>query len=398
MNAEVLLVANARIPSERAQTLQVVQMAAAFARAGAETTLVHARRARVLALPPGTDAWDYYRAGPPCGAPRHLEAVPCLDWIDHLPRALQFLPARLQELTFARAAARAVLARRAPAGRASFAYVRDAEAALSLTRRRHPRVFLEIHRVPGGRTRRRWLREAAAGARGVVAISGGVRADLERLGVAPAAITVEHDGFAAERFGALAERAEARRALGLDATRVLVVYTGSLIDWKGVDLLVEAARELGELDFAVAGGMPEDVARLRARARGLANVRIDGFQPPERVALYLAAADLGVVPNRSTPAISGRYTSPLKVFEAMAAGLPLVASDVPALRELLSHGEDAWLVAPDEPRALAAGIRALAGDAALRARFAKHFRARASAHTWDARARRLLAWMGERSA
>jgi glycosyltransferase involved in cell wall biosynthesis len=139
--------------------------------------------------------------------------------------------------------------------------------------------------------------------------------------------------------------------------------------------------------------MERDVARILALAEGLGNVRVDGFQPPARVPLYLAAGDLGVVPNRSKPAISARYTSPLKVFEALAAGLPLVASDLPSLREILTHEGDALLVAPDDEAALAAGIARLAGDADLRARLADAGRARTAEHTWDARARRILAWM-----
>ena len=115
--------------------------------------------------------------------------------------------------------------------------------------------------------------------------------------------------------------------------------------------------------------------------------------PPTRVPLYLAAADLGVVPNRSKPAISARYTSPLKVFEAMATGLPLVASEVPSLRELLEDGRDALLVPPDDPGALAEGIARLAGDAALRERLGTSLSARAARHTWDARAARILDWM-----
>src|SRR6185295_19644270 len=103
------------------------------------------------------------------------------------------------------------------------------------------------------------------------------------------------------------------------------------------------ARSLPGVYFAIAGGMEQDVRRLRARAGGLANVRIDGFQPPTRVPLYLAAADLAVVSNRAKPAISARHTSPLKLLEAMAVGVPLVASDLPSLRELLEDERDAVL-------------------------------------------------------
>lgn len=393
MNAprELVVVANTRIPSERAQALQVIQTAAAFARQGLPTRVLHARRQRELALPEGSDVFGHY--GVPVGARPKLVPIPCLDWIERVPARFQFWPARLQELSFSRNAAKAVLEQHGDA----LVLSRELECAQELARRRFPRLFLEVHRVPAGATRQRWLRAAARGCRGVVAISGGVRDDLLALGLAPESLTVEHDGYEPARFAHAPSRAEARRRLRIPASARVVAYTGGLLDWKGVDVLVDAARALPEVQFLIAGGMEQDVARLRARAVGSSNVRIDGFQPPARVVEYLAAADVGVAPNRSSPEISSRYTSPLKVFEAMALGLPLVASDLPALRELLTHGVDAWLVPPDDPQALAEGLKKVLGDGALRSRLGSAFGARAVAHTWDARARRLAAWMVQRA-
>jgi glycosyltransferase involved in cell wall biosynthesis len=390
---ELVLLANARLPSRRAQSLQVLQMAAGFARAGARTTLLHARRHETPALPAGQDLFDYY-AVPPGPRPA-VAAVPCVDWIDRTPTRLQFAPARVQELSFARNAAGCV--RRSHAG--ALVLSREIEAARLLVPGRGAsaarRVFLELHRVPGGLLRRRWLLRTAPACGGIVAISNGVRDDLIALGVEPGRIRVEHDAADLERFRALPERAAARRELALAPDAPLVVYAGGLRAWKGVELLAGAARRLPDVRFVVAGGLEQDVARIRALFRGLANVRIDGFQPPARVPLYLAAGDVGVVPNRSSPAISARYTSPLKVFEALAAGLPLVASDLPSLRELLRADVDAVLVAPDDEAALADGIARLLGDAELRASFAARGRARAPERSYDARARRILAWMQE---
>ncbi len=385
---ELVLIANARMPAPRAQSLQVAWTAAAFQRAGVRTSLWYARRASTLRLPDGQDLWSYYAV--PAPARPRAEALACVDWIDRFPRSIQYLPARLQELSFSRtAAARA----RALPGHV-VVLSRELEAARWMGSRRG--VFLEVHRVPGGRARRRWLSYAAERAAGLVAISSGVRADLERLGVPAEKIRVEHDAFEPELFARLPARSAARAQLGLPADARVVAYTGGLLAWKGVDLLVDAARELPELSFVVAGGMEADVASLRERARGLSNVRIDGFQPPDRVPLYLSAADIGVVPNRSRPEISARYTSPLKVFEAMAAGLPLVASDVPSLRELLAPEEAAFFEA-DSAADLARALRELARDEPRRAAMRERMRARAPEHTWDARAARLLAWMESRS-
>lgn len=388
----IALVANTRLPSQRAQGLQVVETAAAFARAGAPTTLLYAKRRPTVALPGAVDVFDYYAT--PAGPRPVLEAVPCIDWIDRVPRVLQYVPARLQEQSFARNAARLALAGKLAGARV---LSREIETGHLLARKKHALLFLEIHRVPGGRLRRRWLLEAARGARGVLAISGGVRDELEALGVDPSKLRVEQDGFESRRFANLPTRAVAREGLDLPRESPLVVYTGGLLEWKGVDLLVEVARTTPDVYFVIAGGMDGDVKRLRQRAGGLANVRIDGFQAPERVPLYLVAGDVGVVPNRSKPAISARYTSPLKVFESMAAGLPLVASDLPALRELLQPERDAVLVAPDDVSALRAGIERLLGDADLRATLSARMRSRAAGHTWDARATRILAWMETRA-
>lgn len=390
MTAEhLVLVANARLPSQRAQSLQVAQVAGAFARAGVATTLVHARRRDTPPVDDPDALWDYY--GLPSGARPEVHAAACVDWIDLVPRKLQYVPARLQELSFAKNATR--LVQREYAG--AWVLSRELECARQLVRAGRRGVFLEIHRVPGGRARRRWLLEAAQGCAGLVAISGGVREDLIGLGVAADAIVVEHDGFETGRFEGLPERAAARRELGLPEGGPLVVYTGGLLAWKGVDVLVDAARALPEVHFAIAGGMDADVASLKARAAGLGNLRFDGFQPPERVPLYLAAGDVGVVPNRSTPAISARYTSPLKVFEAQAAGLPLVVSDLFSMRDVLSE-EQALFVAPDDPAALAQGLREVLADPVRRQGMAAALRAGASEHSWDARARRLLDWMGGR--
>ncbi|TAJ11721.1 MAG: glycosyltransferase [Planctomycetota bacterium] len=383
-------VANTRLPSERAQALQVVQMAAAFARAALEVELLHARRRREHPLPAGQDLWSHY--GVPSGPRPTVRAIPCSDWIESVPVALQYIPARMQELSFARNAARALREHAAH----TWVYSREIECALHLVRAGAPHVFLEVHRVPGGRTRRRWLDAAVRGVRGVVAISGGVREDLVAAGVPADKLCVEHDGYEAARFARLPSREAARDALKLPQGASIVAYTGGLLEWKGVDVLVDAARELDSVLFVIAGGMAADVEKLRARAAGLANVRIDGFQAPERVPTYLAAADVAALPNRAQPAISARYTSPLKLFECMAAGLPMVASDLPALRDCLAEGE-ARFAQPDDPRALAAAIAGLLADRAGRASMRERLLARAAAHTWDARATRIARWMRERA-
>ena len=250
------------------------------------------------------------------------------------------------------------------------------------------------HRVPGGRTRRRWLRRCVGAGMPVVAISGGVRDDLEALGVPADRITVEHDAHDPALVDALPERAAAREALGLDPDAGVVLYAGGLLRWKGVDVLVDAARGdlLGQATVLIVGGMDADVAALRQRASGLGNVRVLGHRAAHEIPLFLAAADVGVVPNRRKPRISSHHTSPLKVFEAMAAGLPLVVSDLPSLRDVL-RPDEAVFVEPESPEALGRGIAGLLADADHRRAMAARARESVQANTWGARARRILTYM-----
>jgi glycosyltransferase involved in cell wall biosynthesis len=160
-----------------------------------------------------------------------------------------------------------------------------------------------------------------------------------------------------------------------------------------VDTLIEALVVVPAARAVIIGGQPGegDGVRLEAlaRARGVATrTEFAGWKPPSEVASLLERCDILVLPNvRST--ISERYTSPLKLFEYLAAGRPIVASNLPALREILTDGINAMLVEPGNPVALAGAVNALAHDPQLSDRLARRAFADAALYSWDARAARL---------
>ncbi|MEC8493890.1 MAG: glycosyltransferase, partial [Planctomycetota bacterium] len=281
----VVLVANARMPSQRAQSVQLAQAARGYHRAGARVTLLHARRRDT---PAGRPAAEVLGALLSSGADFdcvELEAIPCVDWIDLVPRRLQFAPARAQEWSFGRGAARWI-ERNAPG---ALVIARDVEVAHRLRGRAD--VAWEVHRVPGGRLRRRWAAEALAAGVRPIAISSGVAEDLAQLQPGARDVPVEHDAVDQDLAAALPDRSAARQQLGLDPERPVVLYAGGLLRWKGVDVLVDAARDsrLAGVLVLVVGGMDRDVAALRARVAGTSNVRVDGFKPAGSIPLYLAA-------------------------------------------------------------------------------------------------------------
>jgi glycosyltransferase involved in cell wall biosynthesis len=185
-----------------------------------------------------------------------------------------------------------------------------------------------------------------------------------------------------------------------DRTRVIpqdgpprVLYAGQLYPWKGVDVLLEAMGGLPDARLVVVGGLTGegDLRRLQALADRLGlgpRVEWKGTVPPAEVARELARASVVAVPFLRS-AMTERHTSPLKAFEAMAAGRPVVASDLPSSREVLRHGETAWLVPPGDAAALAGGLRRLLEDRALALRLAEAAFAEAPRFSWDARGRAL---------
>ena len=92
-------------------------------------------------------------------------------------------------------------------------------------------------------------------------------------------------------------------------------------------------------------------------------VHFTGTVPHKAVPFHLAAGNLIALPNSAEQEISARYTSPLKLFEAMASNRPIVASDLTSLREVLTDDKNAVLVPPDDKHALAVAI-AIGLDAA----------------------------------
>jgi glycosyltransferase involved in cell wall biosynthesis len=175
----------------------------------------------------------------------------------------------------------------------------------------------------------------------------------------------------------------------------VIAYAGHLYAWKGVDVLLRALAKVPQAKGLIVGGPDKepDLERLKALANELGvagRVTFTGHLAPAKVREQLARALVLVLPNPAS-AISTKFTSPLKLFEYMAAGRAIVASDLPAIREVLRDNEQALLVAPGDPDALATAIERLLDDRALAGRLARAAFAEAPAYTWAKRAEQLEA-------
>jgi len=142
-----------------------------------------------------------------------------------------------------------------------------------------------------------------------------------------------------------------RKELNLPIDKKIALYTGHLYGWKGSMVLIESAGGIDSNTIIVAiGGTKDDVedcARIAA-TKGLSQkIFFLGHKEKILVPKYLAAADLLLLPNSSKTIESVEYTSPLKLFEYMAAGSPIIASDLPSIRRILSE-DCAYFFKPDD--------------------------------------------------
>lgn len=383
-------ITNARIPSERANAIQTMQMCAALA-AEAEVTLYCPRRRNPQFA--NLSPFEYYKVPHSF----EIESVPCADWF-HLSGGREWLERPIflwQTFTFALA-----LAKRLRAEPAAVYYSRDLlvlTLLMLLMPSQKPYMFFEMHSFPGS-SLGRWLHRIVLNQiKGIVTITNGLRQQSIALNVAAERILVAPDGVDVSRYAGLT-RTAARQELNLSATETLIVYTGHLYEWKGAAVMAEAVARLGnKAEGVLVGGTPADVERLRSQAqeRGWHNLRILGYVPPDRVPLYQVAADVLVLPNSARSEISRTATSPLKLFEYMASGNPIVASDLPSLREILRDGENAMLVEPDSVVALAHGLQRVIADRDLGAKLAQQARLDVQGATWPARASRVILFIKE---
>jgi len=173
-----------------------------------------------------------------------------------------------------------------------------------------------------------------------------------------------------------------------------VAYSGHLYGWKGVDLMVQALAAVPKVPFFILGG-DEDPGTLGALREQMTLMglhdrgELRGFVPPREVRSHLMQARVLVLSLPDTY-YNRRFTCPLKLLEYMSTGIPIVASDLPTVSQLVRHNKDALLVPPGDVHALSEGIRRLLSDADLSRRLGTSAVERVAQYSWDRRAEMIL--------
>ncbi len=320
---KIVYIENVRMPSERAHAYQIAQTCAAWSRAGHTVVLVNPSRAR------GQSLFDYFHLPDQLFQHITLPVFDLLQW-SWIPRPLAYF---IQRWSFLRATRRWM--KTVPD--VDVWYTRDVAmvAGLGASDRR---FVLELHDAPE-RLHKRWkLLQPLI--RGFVTITKTMLPKLKELGVPDVCTFVAPDGFDPEEFRSLSTREDARKELGIPADAFVAFYLGGLFAWKGIDLVVASwAQTLTRAHLIVIGGPKQDRERLEALVPLNLKARVHFFdQTPHQKAIRLfSSADIGLLTSSPKEDHGRLYTSPLKQFEYLAAGLPILASDVPSSHEILDE-------------------------------------------------------------
>ena len=366
MIKKIYYVANIRLPTEKAHGVQIMKMCEAFARQGAAVELVVPNRHTHIT----GDPFAYY------GVEENFSIVrlPVIDSVSF--GRFGFL---LETLSFAVSGFFHVRGKYADA-----IFGRDETILFPLSFLSVRRIIWETHTGAWNYFARRMSLRASH----IVAISEGLKNFYLKHGVAEEKIIVAHDGVDLSDYEISLSQKEARAHLGLPNEKRIALYVGRLDGWKGVDTLYASAHFLPEdIMHVVIGGDDKDLGMLREMHP---KVRFLGYRPYTELARNLRAADVLVLPNNGKNEISVSFTSPLKLFAYMAAGLPIVASDLPSLREILDE-ETATLVEADSPLALAEGIQSVLREPERAGRHGRNAKQKVQAYSWEKRAEAILA-------
>jgi glycosyltransferase involved in cell wall biosynthesis len=275
-------------------------------------------------------------------------------------------------------------------GRSAYFALFLAKLILRLTGRNN-KVAIELHHPPMGRL---GLLEACSRRLDrVFVINSFLVNDYRNRGFDN--VEIVPDGVDVSVFnqlrGSLTKRAW-RERLKLPTDRKIVIYAGHLYPYKGVDDLIAVAKEHSDAQFVIVGGFPEDVARSRklVDALGLTNVMFTGFVTPAKVPEYLIAADVCVYTLRPDAPIKD-FTSPIKLFEYLASGNPVIAADVPGVRDVIVDGQSGVIYRPGDIADLGRALQGVLSDDAFGASLACGGAQVAAQYSWTRRAEKILA-------
>jgi len=373
---KMLYIANARIPTEKAHGIQIMKMCEAFARSGADVNLIVPWRFNTIK----EDPFYYYNVE----RIFKITTIPSIDFV-----AFGRLGFLIQTLSFISFAIGYVLLKRS-----DVIYSRD-ELVLFFLSLFKDTIFWEMHI-------NRWnfiIKRVVKVARSIVVITHGLKTFLHKKGVPDGKIVIAHDGVDLALFSNKGTGMMLREQYGIPATKKVIGHIGKLRTMgrgKGVEDVIVAfsnvIKEVPEALLLLVGPNEEELPAVYTLLEDLGittdSCKIVAHVPQRDVPSFMHMSDV-LVMYYPTSEHYKYYMSPLKLFEYMASGVPIVTSDLPSIREILNVN-NAVLVEAHNTKALAHGIIDVLHNTRLARDNAIHARADVTRYSWEKRAEHIL--------
>lgn len=204
------------------------------------------------------------------------------------------------------------------------------------------------------------------------------------------------DGVSENNLSVLGSKLSLRNELGIK-DKFTCVYTGSFYKGKGIEEIIRISKNLLNIEFLVVGGSVSAIDKMASEFVIGKNLKFVGFQPQNIVLKYQQAADVLLLPNQNSVFSAGAkakdisaYTSPLKMFEYMATGNPILASSLPVLQEVLFHNKNAIILEPYDIDSWVEAIIYLKANPEIGKRIGTQARKDVQEFTWEKRAERIV--------
>lgn len=383
---EIIYIANARIPTEKAHGLQIMKMGESFSSAGAAVELILPTRVNSPEFK-GVDPFLHYKIKKVFGVKR----VKCFDPV-FLAESSAGTYIKFQAFFFFLSLFFYLLFKKNK--KDCIFYTRD-EYLLPLIHLFSKKVVWECHALPQNKD---FYAKNINALSHLIVLTGKMKEELVKSGVDEKKILISPDAVDLDIFNIKLDRDEARKELGLPTDKTILGYTGSFktkgMD-KGIAVILEALKivlqDRKDVIFIAVGGSAEDIEYYQSLAKNIGVselVMLLGAVDQRRLAVYQKAFDLLLMPFPQKKHYA-YFMSPLKMFEYMAAKRPIIASNLPSIREILDD-DSALFVEPDSSISLAEGIDFCLKDGNFCDKISGGAFVRVQNYTWSKRAEEII--------
>jgi glycosyltransferase involved in cell wall biosynthesis/ubiquinone/menaquinone biosynthesis C-methylase UbiE len=371
---KILYIANTLIPTDKAHGYQIGKTCEKFASFGHDVELIVPDRKNHVA----DDSFEYY------GLQRNftLKKISCGDFI-FLDRYLDSIAFYLQTVFFSWKLLFL------ETDKNTFVYSRDLLPLFVFKLKGN----LFAYNAHNWSKKRKWFLKIFLGKNTkIVCNSEGTKKQIEKDGFLNT-IAVPN-GVDLEDFSGFFDKSETRKKLNLPNDKKIAMYVGHFFGWKGVDTAIESAKLLSDqkdILFVFVGGDENEKKTYieKVTQENIKSVLFLGHVLKKEIPSYLRSADVLLLPNVATTKESIHFTSPIKMFEYMASGVPIVASDLPSIKETLNE-KNACFAEQGNAKSLASGIKKILTNASFAKNISEQAKKDAEGCTWEGRAKTVL--------